>query len=256
MTNIPALLAVDWPAPANVRATCTLRAGGVSIGPYASLNLAAHVDDDPEAVAANRARLGSALRLPREPMWLRQVHGIQVFDAEKAAVSSASSPPEADAAVTREPGPVLAVMVADCMPVLLCRRDGRAVAVAHAGWRGLAAGVLEAAVQALGAEAGQVMAWLGPAIGPAHFEVGDEVRDAFCARTPNAQAAFARNDRGRWQCDLHALATQRLQTLGVASIFGDRLCTYRERERFFSFRRDRVTGRFAALIWMEGVRSL
>ena len=254
MTNIPALLAVDWRAPANVRAVCTMRAGGVSIGPYASLNLADHVDDDPQALASNRARLRSALRLPREPIWLRQVHGIEVFDADAVATAS-GSPPQADAAVTREPGPVLAVLVADCMPVLLCRRDGRGVAIAHAGWRGLAAGVVEAAVQALGAEAGQVMAWLGPAIGPAQFEVGDEVRAAFCARTASANAAFARNERGRWQCDLHALATQRLQAAGVTSVFGERLCTYRKRERFFSFRRDRVTGRFAALIWMTAARA-
>jgi YfiH family protein len=177
-----------------------------------------------------------------------------VFDADRPAVSGAPAP-EADAGVTRRPGPVLAVLVADCMPVLLCRRDGRGVAIAHAGWRGLAGGVLEAAVQALGGDTGQVIAWLGPAIGPAHFEVGDEVRAAFCARGPDAQAAFERNERGRWQCDLYALATQRLQALGVAAVFGERLCTFRESERFYSFRRDRITGRFAALIWMEAERS-
>jgi polyphenol oxidase len=253
MTSGPALLAVDWPAPAHVKAVCTLREGGISLGPYASQNLAAHVGDDPQAVDTNRARLRTALRLPRAPQWLNQVHGIQVVDADRA--SAATAPPVADAAVTHEPGPVLAVMVADCMPVLLCRRDGRGVAVAHAGWRGLAAGVVEAAVHALGADTAQVIAWLGPTIGPAHFEVGDEVRAAFCAQHASARSAFTRNERGRWQCDLYALATQRLQTLGVTSVFGDRRCTYREREQFFSFRRDGVTGRFAALIWMEAARS-
>jgi polyphenol oxidase len=250
-----AVLPVDWPAPARVRAVCTLRAGGVSAAPFASFNLATHVGDDPQAVAANRSRLRAALQLPGEPLWLNQVHGTQVVEVDGTVSARASSPPQADAASVRSAGRVLAVLVADCMPVLLCRRDGAGVAVAHAGWRGLAAGVLEAAVSKLDASADQVLAWLGPAIGADHFEVGDEVRDAFCARDPQASAAFSRNARQRWQCDLHQIATQRLQGLGVSSIHGHRRCTYSEREQFFSYRRDGKTGRMAALLWMEPGRS-
>jgi polyphenol oxidase len=256
MSALP-LLQPDWPAPANVRAVCTLREGGVGAAPYASLNLAVHVGDDPDVVAANRQRLREQLRLVSEPRWLTQMHGTQVFDADRAALSQSSVVPEADAATTRRSGNVLAVLVADCMPILLCRRDGAGVAVAHAGWRGLAAGVVEASVDALGAGAGagQLLAWLGPAIGPSHFEVGDEVRCAFMAHEERASAAFTRNARGRWQCDLYQLARQRLQALGVGAIHGERRCTYGERESFFSYRRDGATGRFAALIWMDPGRS-
>src|SRR5580693_10299831 len=208
-------LPVAWPAPAHVRALCTLREGGVSTGAFASLNLASNVGDEPQAVAANRARLRTQLGLRREPLWLAQVHGTVVFDADHCVSGEPVTQPEADAALTREHGTVLAVKMADCMPVLLCRRDGTAVAVAHAGWRGLAAGVLEATVAGLGAGADEILAWLGPAIGPAHFEVGDEVRAAFCARDPHAAGAFTRNARERWHCDLYQLATQRLQDLGV-----------------------------------------
>ncbi|HWW21559.1 MAG TPA: peptidoglycan editing factor PgeF [Steroidobacteraceae bacterium] len=245
------LLPVHWPAPRPVRAACTLRDGGVSADPYASFNLAAHVGDDPRAVASNRARLLTGLRLPHEPLWLNQVHGTQVLEASGALSPGAGPPPQADAATTGTPGIVLAVLVADCMPILLCRRDGAGVAVAHAGWRGLAAGVVEAAMAKLGVGAEQVLAWLGPSIGPSHFEVGDEVRAAFCAHDARAESGFTRNQRGRWQCDLYQIATQRLRSLGVGSIHGDRLCTYSERERFFSHRRDGRTGRMAALIWLE-----
>jgi YfiH family protein len=244
------LLRPDWPAPANVRAICTLRDGGVSTAAYASLNLAAHVGDDAHAVATNRQRLCAELRLTSEPRWLTQIHGTRVFDADRAA-SQSSVDPQADAAITRKSGSVLAVLVADCMPILLCRRDGTGVAAAHAGWRGLAAGVVEAAADALGASGDALLAWLGPAIGPSHFEVGDEVRAAFLAHDARASGAFTRNARGRWQCDLYQLARQRLQALGVNAIHGQRRCTYDERESFFSYRRDGGTGRFAALIWMD-----
>jgi polyphenol oxidase len=254
MSALP-LLQPDWPAPANVRTVCTLREGGVGAAPYASLNLAVHVGDDPHVVAANRRRLREQLRLQSEPRWLTQMHGTKIFDADSAALSQSSAAPEADAAITRSCGKVLAVLVADCMPILLCRRDGSAVAVAHAGWRGLAAGVVEASVDALGAGAGQLLAWLGPAIGPSHFEVGDEVRGAFMAHEERASAAFTPNARGRWQCDLYQLARQRLQALGVGAIHGERRCTYDERESFFSYRRDGTTGRFATLIWMDPGRS-
>jgi YfiH family protein len=198
-------------------------------------------------VAENRRRVAAGLQLPAEPLWLSQVHGTTVLNAD--AMSGGHTPPRADAALTREPGRVLAVLVADCLPVLLAAHDGSAVAIAHAGWRGLAAGVLEATVAALGIAGEELHAWLGPAIGPAHFEVGEEVRAAFCAAGGEAAAAFERNDRGRWQCDLRLLARQRLSRLGVRSIHGEARCTYAEVDAFYSFRRDGNTGRMAALVW-------
>jgi YfiH family protein len=245
------VLRAEWPAPARVRAALSLRDGGVSRGPYASLNLAAHVGDEPAAVAANRARLRSALALPQEPLWLTQLHGTRVHDADLRLRTHAAWPPEADAAVTRADGTVLAVLIADCMPVLLCRRDAAGIAIAHAGWRGLAGGVVEAALGKLGAKGDEVLAWLGPVIGPKHFEVGDEVREAFCGHDARACVAFAPNARGRWQCDLHQLAMQRLAGLGVCSVYGANRCTFEEPDCFYSYRRDGTTGRLAALIWME-----
>ena len=264
--SAPGLLLPIWPAPHRVRAAFTLRAGGVSCGRYASLNLGQHVGDDPLAVAENRRRVAAELQLPAEPLWLTQVHGSTVLDADAAARAAlpGGTQPSADAALTRQPGRVLVVQVADCLPVLLATHDGSAVAVAHAGWRGLAAGVLEATVTALGVGGEALHAWLGPAIGPAHFEVGEEVRAAFCASGRarggarggadggEAAAAFVRNDRGRWQCDLRLLVRQRLLALGVGSIHGQPRCTYAEADAFYSFRRDRTTGRMAALIWLDG----
>ncbi len=246
-----------WPMP-GVRAAMTLRGGGHSRGAYASLNLGAHVGDAPDAVAANRALLSAALQLPAEPLWLRQAHGVQVLDAD-AAPSTAIEPAQADAAITRRGGRVLAVLVADCMPVLLTRADGTAVAAAHAGWRGLAAGILEATVAALRAAvpgqdeapAATLQAWLGPAIGPRHFEVGEDVRAAFCDRDATATDAFSPNVRGRWLCDLEWLARRRLAALGVSAVRAAHRCTFAEPNAFYSFRRDGVTGRMAALIWME-----
>jgi polyphenol oxidase len=243
----------DWPAPPRVRAVFTLRMGGASVGAFASLNLGDHVGDDAHAVAENRRRAATELELPAEPLWLAQVHGTTVVEADGPALRALAAPaPQGDAALTRRPGRVLAVLVADCLPVLLARRDGAAVAVAHAGWRGLSAGVLEATIAALDGAADDLLAWLGPAIGPAHYEVGEEVRTAFCQRDAQAAAAFAANARGRWQCDLHRLARQRLAALGLRSIHADRRCTYALPESFYSFRRDGVTGRMAALIWLEG----
>jgi YfiH family protein len=210
------------------------------------------VGDDAQSVATNRARLRSHLSLPHEPLWLSQVHGTRVIDADRMVSSAVRAPPEADAAITRSHGRVLAVMVADCMPIQLCRRDGSGVGVAHAGWRGLAAGVVEAAVGALADDTEQLIAWLGPAIGQDHFEVGAEVREVFCAHDPRSAVAFTSNARGRWQCDLYGLALQRLEGLGVRCISGQRRCTYRQGESFFSYRRDGRTGRFAALLWMQG----
>jgi YfiH family protein len=233
----------DWPAPAGVHALVTTRAGGVSVGPYASMNLATHVGDDAAAVAENRRRLRD--RLPTEPRWLTQVHGTLVVDA-----GGASPDTQADAALARGKGVVCAVLTADCLPVLLCDENGTAVAVAHAGWRGLAGGVLEAAVQAMGVPPVRLMAWLGPAIGPQAFEVGAEVRAAFLAQVSEAGAAFAPKANGKWLADLYRLAEQRLNAVGVARIFGGGFCTYHEAERFYSFRREKTTGRMASLIWM------
>ena len=238
------LIEPEWPAPPGVRAAFTLRTGGVSAPPFDSFNCAAHVGDAPEAVARNRALLREQLGLPGEPAWLEQVHGCRA-----AALEAGEGCGPADAAVTREPDRICVVQVADCLPVLLAARDGSVVGAAHAGWRGLAAGVLESAVRALGVKPAEVLAWLGPAIGPRHFEVGAEVRAAFLAADPAAAAAFAPNPRGRWQCDLYGLARQRLAALGVAQVYGGGWCTYADAARFFSYRRDGRCGRMAALIW-------
>jgi YfiH family protein len=234
----------DWPAPANVRAATTARAGGVSVPPWDSFNLADHVGDDPACVATNRARLREALSLPGEPVWLRQVHGRNVCDA---AAGSA----EADAAYADTPGVVCAVLTADCLPLLLCDREGRAVAAVHAGWRGLAAGIVEAAVERFAAEPESLLAWLGPAIGPAAFEVGPEVRSRFLSGDQGASEAFVPGQGDRWFADLYALARRRLARAGVRAVHGGGHCTFTEQGRFYSFRRDGETGRMASLIWMD-----
>ncbi len=240
----PGLLTPDWPAPPGVRALQTLRVGGCSPAPWDSFNLGDHVGDDPARVAANRAALRR--RLPVEPAWLRQVHGTVAVDAAKCPENA-----EADAAYARQPGVVCAVMTADCLPVLFCDRAGSVVAAAHAGWRGLAAGVLEATIAALGVPAGELLAWLGPAIGPAAFEVGDEVRAAFVAADPAAAAAFAPHAPGKWLADLPQLARRRLQAAGVGWIGGGEICTWADPASYFSYRRDGITGRMATLVWLE-----
>jgi hypothetical protein len=216
----------------------------VSDGAFASLNLGTQVGDAPEAVAENRRRVVESLSLPGDPWWLAQVHGTRVADADTEA-----TPATADAALSRQRGRVLAVQVADCMPVLLASDDGAVVGAAHAGWRGLSAGVLEATIGAMRVEPQRLVAWLGPAIGIGHFEVGEEVRAAFLAQDPQAAGAFAPNARGRWQCDLLRLARWRLEALGVRAITAADVCTYADTERCFSYRRDGPTGRMAALIW-------
>jgi YfiH family protein len=246
----PTALRPEWPVPACVRAVFTLRGGGVSGGHCASLNLGTHVQDDPAAVAENRRRVAAAFALPSEPAWLAQVHGTRVVRLGAAVAQGAA----ADAVVTAEVGPVCVIQVADCLPVLFAARDGSVVGAAHAGWRGLVAGVLEQTVAALAVPPGELLAWLGPGIGPEHFEVGAEVREAFLgaasARTTVAvAAAFVGNARGRWQCNLAALARQRLTELGVNEVYGGQWCTFADSERFFSHRRDGRSGRMAALIW-------
>jgi YfiH family protein len=242
----PQLLTPEWQAPARVRAAFTLRGGGVSRPPFGSLNVGAHVGDEPAAVAENRRRVHAALDLPAEPAWLEQVHGTHVADLDARGTAE-----PADAVMTRLRGRVCVVQVADCLAVLLAARDASAVAVAHAGWRGLAAGVLEATVAALGGASGDLIAWLGPAISQPHFEVGAEVREALVARDPGGCCAFTANARGRWQCDLAALARRRLGALGVTAVSGGSWCTYADPARFFSFRRDGRCGRMAALIWLS-----
>lgn len=237
--------AADWPAPPGVCSRLTTRRGGVSQGAYASFNLGDHVGDDPLAVAQNRARLARCL--PAAPTWLHQVHGTQVVELP---CPDGQGTPQADAALTRRPGVVCAVLTADCLPVLFCDRDGSVVAAAHAGWRGLQAGVLEATVAAMACPASRLMAFLGPAIGSGFFEVGDEVRAAFVATDASAQAAFHPLGGGQWLADLYHLARRRLQALGLDAVFGGGACTFGEPERFFSYRRDRTTGRMASLIWI------
>ncbi len=240
-------LVPDWPAPQTVRALTTTRTGGVSVTPWASMNPADHVGDATTAVAANRARLRGALGLPSEPIWLQQVHGVRVVDAARAGER-----PKADAAWTDCPGVVCAVLTADCLPVVFADRAGRCVAVAHAGWRGLANGVLEATVGQLPVPPQEVLAWLGPAIGPAAFEVGGEVRDTFMAQDVQAVNAFTPGVDGRWFADIYALGRQRLAACGVTAVYGGGWCTFHDRARFYSYRRDGTTGRMATLAWLAG----
>ncbi len=249
--NATDLLVPDWPAPEGVRAAFTLRTGGVSAPPFASLNLGTHVGDAARAVAENRARVRQFLELPGEPVWLEQAHGCRVLDLDRPYGGSGGSPGPADASLTREPGRVCVIQVADCMPVLLAAADGSAVAAAHAGWRGLAGGVLESTVRALGVPPRELLAWLGPAISQPHFEVGDEVRAAFLAHDPGSSGAFLANARGRWQCDLCALARRRLAAIGVERVHGGPWCTFADAGRFFSYRREGRCGRMGALIWRE-----
>ena len=239
----------DWPAPPGVRALVTTRAGGASRGAYAGLNLGLNSGDDAEAVARNRASLRQAL--PAEPLWLRQVHGITVVEADGAAGS-----PEADAAIARRPGTVCAVLSADCLPLLLCDEAGSIVAAVHAGWRGLCAGVIEQALRAMGRPPQSLLAYLGPAIGAAAYEVGAEVRAAFVEadRDGECEAAFAPGAPGKFHADLYALARLRLAKTGVAGISGGGFCTFTERERFFSYRRARQSGRLGAFIWIDRAR--
>ncbi len=234
----------DWDAPANVCALVTTRNGGVSLAPWDSFNLGDHVGDNPSAVVENRRRLRE--HLPGEPLLLKQVHGVTCIDAQLASTANEE---EADAAFTRTANVVCAVLTADCLPILLCDANGSVVAAAHAGWRGLAAGIIESTVRSMGVPGEQLMAWLGPAIGPENFEVGDEVRAAFVAHDPLAATAFARRTNGRWLCNIYQLAQQRLAALGVCRIAGADFCTVRDVERFYSYRRDGVTGRMASLIW-------
>lgn len=235
----------DWPAPPRVKAFVTTRLGGVSRAPYDSFNLGDHVGDALGDVASNRALL--SVYLPAAPVWLRQVHGTHVVVAENV-----ESGVEADAAHTAKPGLVCAILTADCLPVLICDRNGTQVAAVHAGWRGLSQSVIERAIAAMRVPPPELLVYLGPAIGPSHYEVGDDVRDQFINDDENAVTAFMPKSNGKWLANLYELAQLRLRRLGVEEIYGGNYCTFDDREQFFSYRRDGQTGRMAALIWLDG----
>ena len=233
----------DWPAPARVKACVTTRAGGVSLAPFDSLNLGDHVEDRLEAVLENRCRLSQAFDI--QPAWLRQVHGVNVVKSDPGRTL------EADGCWTDTPGIACTAMTADCLPALFCNRAGTRVAAAHAGWRGLAAGVLEATVDRLAAAPDDVLVWLGPAIGPQAFEVGPEVREVFMQQLPaTAQAFTPSRNPGKFMADIYQLARLRLAARGITAVYGGGLCTVTD-PRFFSYRRSPRTGRFASLIWLE-----
>lgn len=236
-------LTPDWPAPANVRACVTTRAGGVSLEPFDSLNLGDHVGDEPAAVAENRRRLTAELGC--RPAWLSQVHGIDVVEADPAVVSTA------DASWSATRGIACTIMTADCLPALFCDRAGTRVGAAHAGWRGLAGGVLEATVDAMGVAPAELLVWLGPSIGPRAFEVGAEVREAFLVGHAEAERAFVPSaNAGKFMADIYELARIRLAAKGVTAVYGGDFCTFTENERFYSYRRSSRTGRLASLIWL------
>jgi len=244
MNQLQHCIVPQWPAPANVKALQSTRKGGASPEPYNSFNLGSHVGDNPLVVNRNRMQLANLM--PSEPVWLNQVHGVTVVDAGQAGCL-----PEADAIVSMYRGAVCVVMTADCLPVLLCDDKGSVVAAAHAGWRGLCDGVLEATVKEMKVPATTLLAWLGPAIGPAGFEVGEEVRAAFIAKQPEAEAAFVPGNPGKWLADIYQLARLRLYALGIQRIYGGDLCTLSDAERFYSYRRDGVTGRMGTFVWLS-----
>ncbi len=234
----------DWPAPACVRSLQTTRLGGISGAPYDSFNLGMHVGDDPVRVNRNRMMLNTLM--PSEPVWLEQVHGTVVANADMAGCSV-----KADACIARQRGSVCVVMTADCLPVLLCDKQGTVVGAAHAGWKGLAAGVIEATVRAMEVAPQDLMAWLGPAISQSAFEVGDEVREVFVDADPDAETAFVPGMQGKWYADIYALARLRLKKSGIYKSYGGSYCTFGEQEKFYSYRRDGQTGRTGTFIWLE-----
>jgi len=239
----------DWPAPHSVRACVSTRLGpGVSAAPFDRFNLGSRCGDAAEAVSANRAALVRALNLPTNPAWLHQVHGTDVV---RIMTDHEFGEPRADAAITRSRGAVLAILTADCLPILFASNDGAEIAAAHAGWRGLCAGIIEQTVAAMKSSPTNIIVWLGPAIGPQVYEVGDEVREAFVACDPRATTAFVATRRGHWLCDLYALARQRLMQLNIARVYGGNLCAFSDNVRFYSHRRDQISGRMASLIWHQ-----
>ncbi|MGO2305924.1 MAG: purine nucleoside phosphorylase YfiH [Providencia sp.] len=241
-----ALIFPDWPQPKNIASCSTTRIGGVSLPPFDSLNLGCHVDDDPKAVSENRCRLISLAQLPQQPLWLEQVHGTTVLHLDNGIIKSK----QADAVYTNTVEQVCAIMTADCLPVLFCNKNGTEVAAAHAGWRGLCNGVLENTVAKFSCPPDEIMAWLGPAIGPEKFEVGAEVRDAFLNQSSEFSLAFTSHG-DKYLADIYLLARKKLQAVGIISIYGGSFCTVTEENRFFSYRREGKTGRMASLIWIN-----
>lgn len=240
------LITPDWPAPKNIKAFTTTRIGGYSQAPYDSFNLAIDIGDDhPENIIRNRALLKEHLRLPGEPVWIKQIHGINVIQADSPATDFI-----ADASFTYQPNVVCAITTADCLPLLVTDQTGSCVAAIHAGWHGLAAGVIEATLKKLDVPRNQLLIWLGPAIGPEAFEVGEEVYQQFVDHDMQAKQAFKRNSNGRWLANIYLLAKQRFLAQGVTQIFGGEFCTYTDKKHFYSYRRDQQTGRMASLIWL------
>lgn len=245
-------LPVDWPGgeaarPKNVQACTTLRVGGVSTGVYSGYNLADHVGDDPQVVLSNRAKLLEDLHLPSEPVWLEQVHSNKVVYADELVAGQTI---QADASTTANKGIVCVVMTADCLPVFICNQTGTEVAVAHAGWRGLHAGIISNTIKAMNSSADELLVYLGPAIGAEVFEVGEDVLDAFVEKNSANKSAFVATKKGHYLCDIYQLARIELQSIGVEKIAGGDYCTYRDEQRFYSYRRQANTGRMASLIWL------
>ena len=247
----------DWPASDNIHAFCTTRKHGVSTGVYAGLNLGLHVEDNPQHVLANRQQLIKQLKLPEEPLWLNQVHGNRVVNASYINSDQLSDQKnkqqliEADASFSEIANTVCAVMTADCLPVLICNRKGNKVAAVHVGWRGLAADVIEASVASLSERHSELLVWLGPAIGPQAFEVGQDVYNIFVNNQPKAVEAFKQNRPGHYLADIYHLAKLRFHNIGIREIYGGEYCTYTDADQFYSYRRDGKTGRQASLIWFE-----
>ena len=243
----------NWPAPANVHALQTNRDGGTSLAPYDSFNLGGHVGDKPIHLAHNRQLLSQ--HLPSEPFWLNQVHGVNVLNLDEIVAVNTDCLPDADASYTSRKNVVCVTMTADCLPILLCDQAGTAVASIHAGWRNLCDGVIEATVAKMPAKSADLMAWFGPAIGSNAFEVGFEVREQFMAKDAKSERAFKphgkNQEQEKWLVDIYKIATQRLNNCGITQIYGGGECTFTDEKRFFSFRRDGVTGRMASLIWLE-----
>ncbi|MEQ1528446.1 MAG: peptidoglycan editing factor PgeF [Methylococcaceae bacterium] len=243
MNGIKHWLTPDWPAPSDIYAATTLRTGGVSLPPYQSLNPAAHVGDNIDSVISNRQRISDMLNLPTDPFWLEQIHSNQVIEVNANSMRGQI----ADAAYTKDSGVVCAVMTADCLPLLVCSPDAKAIAAIHAGWRGLLSGIISNTLSAMHCD--NYLVWLGPAIGPNCFEVGPEVRDAFVQKSTDFSYAFRSQQNGKWLADIYQLAKIELTGLGVTAIYGGNFCTVTDSQCFYSYRRDQQTGRMATLIW-------
>ncbi len=242
MTNI---LIPDWPAPKHIKAFSTTRLNGFSQSPYDSFNLAYSVGDDIENVSLNREHLKKILNLPSDPLWLSQIHSTVIYKVDQETM-----PKNADGSFTTNQNKVCVVMTADCLPILLCDVSGTQIAAVHAGWRGLADGVVESALNCFNHSQEKIIAWIGPAIGPKYYEVGDDVRNKFLEINSDFNKAFQTHNQAKWLADMNLLARMRLQKAGVSAIFSENLCTFSDAERFYSYRRDGITGRMASLIWI------